>query len=201
MNIKDCKFTLYVCDTETTGFINNGPDANEIIELTLYRLNDDEHKTWFIKPQNYESIQADALRVNGHKIEDLKMLTKYGKDTYQDAIKVVADIENWMNEDGNDSTSRVMIGQNTNFDLVFMKNLWEKCNAWETFPFGPRPFILDTRQIALLIDLIKDERTEYYNLGSLVEKYGVKKEKSHRSFFDTKMTKDLLLAMVKVLSK
>lgn len=200
MNIKNCKFSLYVCDTETTGFIDNGPNYNEIIELTLYRINDDSYKTWYIKPDNYESIQPDALRVNGHKIEDLKLLTKYGKDTYKDSKDVIVDIENWLNEDGNDCTMRCFIGHNSNFDIKFMKNLWNKHNASETFPFGPRPFTIDTRQMALILDLLKDERSEFYNLGSLVHKYGVKKEKSHRSFFDTKMTKDLFLTMMDKLS-
>jgi DNA polymerase III epsilon subunit-like protein len=189
----DTKFILYVLDSETTGISS---DKHEIIELSIYRLSDDNQKTWFIKPKNYDAIEPDALRINGHKLEDLKLLTKYGQETYQDSVKVVVEIENWMLEDMGSSNDRILIGQNPIFDLQFMQKLWAESNSIETFPFGKRPFVLDTRQIQLFLDLANNTRQDYYNLGSLVERWGVKKEKVHRADTDTRMTKDVLLAQL-----
>lgn len=194
----DSKFILYVVDTETTGLDS---DNNEIIEISFYRINDNVQKTWFIKPTNYDSIQSDALRINGHKLEDLKLQTKFGKDTYMESSKVIVEIENWMMDDLGTSEDRILIGQNPSFDIEFMKNLWTKNNSAETFSFGKRPFVLDTRQIALFLDLANFERNKYYNLSSLVEKYGVKKEKAHRADADTRMTKDLFLAQLDIVTK
>lgn len=194
----DSKFILYVVDTETTGLDHT---VNDIIEISLYRINDDQQKTWCVKPKNYDSIQADALRVNGHKLEDLKHLTKYGKETYLEPAKVVAEIENWMMDDLSTSEDRVLVGQNPSFDIEFIRNFWRDNGGEETFPFGKRPFLLDTRQIAIFLDLARNERSEYYNLSSLVEKFGVKKEKAHRAASDTRMTKDLILAQIDTVAK
>lgn len=194
----DSKFIIYVFDTETTGL---DADKNEIIEISFYRMSDNAQKTWFLKPSNYDSIQSDALRINGHKLEDLQMLTKYGKDTYQDPAKAIVEIENWMVDDLGTSEDRVLVGQNPSFDLEFIRKLWARTGNMETFPFGNRPFLIDTRQIALYLDIVNNERSQYYNLSSLVEKYGVKKLKSHTSTTDTIMTKDLFLAQVDTVAK
>jgi DNA polymerase III epsilon subunit-like protein len=191
------KFIIYVEDTETTGL---DPSRNEIIEVSFYRLSDNTQKTWYLKPSNYDSIQSDALRINGHKMEDLKHLTKYGKDTYQSPASAIVEIENWMADDLASAEDRILIGQNPTFDIDFMQNLWIKQGCAETFPFGRRPFVIDTRQIALFLDLVRGERSEYYNLGSLVEKYGAKREKAHRADADTRMTKDVFLAQVEIVA-
>ena len=86
-------FVIYVVDTETTGFDDR---LNDIIEISMYRLNDDSQKTWCLKPLNNDTITAGALRVNGHKLEDLKHETKLGRETYLSPDKVLVDIENWM---------------------------------------------------------------------------------------------------------
>jgi DNA polymerase III alpha subunit (gram-positive type) len=191
------KFIIYVADTETTGL---DPAHNEIIEISFYRLFDNSQRTWCLKPSNYESIQPDALRINGHKLDDLKHLTKHGRDTYQHPTSAIVEIENWMTDDGAAAEDRILVGQNPSFDIEFMQNLWIKQNSAETFPFGRRPFLIDTRQIALFLDLVKSERSEFYNLGSLVEKYGVRREKAHRADSDTRMTKDLFLAQVEIVA-
>lgn len=40
-------YIIYFLDTETTGL---NPLENEIIEISIYRLNDNNQKTWFIRP-------------------------------------------------------------------------------------------------------------------------------------------------------
>jgi|ERR1700722_694250 len=192
------KFIIYVADTETTGL---DPARNEIIEISFCRLSDNSQKTWFIKPTNYESIEPEALRINGHKLDDLKHITKTGRETYRSAADVLVEIENWMGDDLAAAEDRILVGQNPFFDIEFMQNLWAKQNNTETFPFGRRPFLIDTRQMALFLDLARDERSDYYNLGSLVEKYGVKKEKSHRAATDTRMTRDVFLAQLDIVKE
>jgi DNA polymerase III epsilon subunit-like protein len=189
------KFELYFADTETTGLDDL---KNEIIELSIYRLSDDSQRTWCLKPSKYDTIQPDALRVNGHKLEDLKHATKFGEETYLPPAKVIPDIENWFLGDGAAPEDRILIGQNPRFDLGFLQKLWKQENSMETFPFGNRPFTIDTRELTLFLDLAFGTRSQYYNLGSLVEKYKVKKLKAHRAAEDTIMTRDVFLAQLKI---
>ncbi len=192
------KFVLYVLDTETTTLDHQNGD---IIELSIIRLNDDTQKTWTIKPENVQAISAEALRVNGHKLEDITHQTAVGKSTYRSRDKVIIEIENWIMEDNASSSDRVLCGQNPFFDLQFLQKLWESCDTTDTFPFGKRPFLIDTRQLDLILDIAQDKRSDYYNLASLVKKYGVKSEKAHKADADTRMTKEVLVNQLQLLSK
>lgn len=190
-------FQIYVADTETTGLDHS---KHEIIELSMYHVNLDRQRTWYIKPMHPELAQADALRINGHKLEDISHKTAEGREKYQEPSKAIVDIENWMLEDMASPEEKILSGQNITFDETFFKSLWSKHNGMETYPFGNRPFLLDTRQVELFINLIEGKRLDYYNLGSLVEKYGVKKLKAHSAEQDTIMTKDVLLKQLSVFS-
>lgn len=189
--VDQAPFCIYVLDTETTGL---DPDLNDVIELSIYRLSDDTQKTWCIKPLNFDTIEAQALKINGHKLEDLKHETKYGRETYLSASKVIVEVENWMMEDGARSEDRILLGQNPSFDKAFLEKLWLKCNSKGTFPFGRK--LIDTIQIVLLIDLARGHKRQAYGLGALVGDFGVKKEKAHRADADTRMTKDLWLKLL-----
>lgn len=189
-------FQIYVTDTETTGL---EVLTSEILELTLYHINQERSETWYLKPDKPENASPDALRVNGHKLADISHQTEEGRKLYQDPAKVIIDIENWINKDNNSSELRLLVGHNVGFDMKFLQTLWSKHNYQETFPFGARPHYLDTMQAQLFIDLIKGEKLNYYNLGSLVEKYGVKKLKAHASLGDTIMCKDVFLKQLKIL--
>src|ERR1035437_8023971 len=96
-------YKFYCCDSETTGLSSV---KNDIIELSIYRLSDDVQKTWTIEPVSIENIELGALRVNGHKLDDLKLLTKFGRDTYREPKEVIVEIENWLQEDGVPAESR-----------------------------------------------------------------------------------------------
>lgn len=189
-------FVIYVLDTETTGL---DEIKNDVIELSIYRLSDDSQKTWCLKPLDMNNIEAAALRINGHKIEDIKHETKFGRDTYLPPGQVVVDVENWMAEDGVTSEDRILLGQNPAFDKKFLERLWQKCNAEGTFPFGRK--MMDTIQIALLMDIATGNKRKAYGLGALVEDFGIKKEKAHRAEGDTKMTKDLWLKQLEIVKE
>lgn len=187
-------FEIYVADTETTGLDRN---LHDIVELSLYRLSDGSQRTWCLKPSRYENITAEALRINRHKIEDLKHLTQYGKETYRSVAQVLPEVELWMMEDNVSADQRILLGQNPQFDLDFLSTLWKNNNAEASFPFGSRPFILDTRQIAVFLDLAFNEFHEFYNLGSLLAKYGIKNKKAHTAEADVLATKELFEAQCK----
>lgn len=187
-------YAIYIADVETTGL-----DAydNDVIELSLLRLSDGEQKTWCMKPFNFNNIEAAALKINGHKLEDITHQTKYGKDTYLDPIKVIVDIENWVLNDDVSTNNRVLCGQNIGFDKNMLEQLWKKCNSKDTMPFGRR--VLDTMQIAFVIDYIENNMAESYSLSNLIKKYGIKNDKAHSAAADTKATKELFEAQINYL--
>ncbi len=181
-------FVIYVVDTETTGF---DEVTNDIIELSIYRMSDDAQKTWCLRPINQNAIEAGALRVNGHKLEDLKHETKFGRETYLSPAKVLVEVENWMNEDNVTSEDRILLGQNPDFDKKFMQKLWQKCDASGSFPFGRK--VIDTIQATLIMDMARGYDRKGYSLSALAGAFDIKKEKAHRADADTRMTKDLWL--------
>lgn len=198
-------YIIYVSDTETTGL---DKDQNEIIELSMLRLFLDgsrleEQKTWLMKALKPETIQDEALKINGHKREDILWLTAYGKENYRNPKELLPEIENWIAEDDMTSADRVLGGQNVRFDFDMMESTWKKQGAFDTFPFlaGHKRQVIDTKELALFIDIIAGKRRKFYNLGSLVKAYGIKKEKAHRADADTRMTKDLLLKQIEPFKK
>lgn len=188
---------MYVTDTETTGLISH---INDIIELSLYRLNDNTQKTWFVKPINIDAIDLGALRVNGHKIEDLRLETKYGRDTYQDPMKTIIEIENWIAEDGAPTENRILCGHNVHFDKNMLEQFWIKCNSKDSYPLSKKR-TLDTMQIEFFLDLCKGSMAEGYSLFNLTKKYGVKNEKAHSAASDTKTTKEILEKQIEIFKK
>lgn len=189
-------YVIYVADCETTGL---DPQLNDVIELSCYRLNDDVQKTWSIKPINKNNIDAGALRVNGHKMEDLCHETKFGKETYKEANSTIIDIENWIMEDGVPTENRILCGHNVAFDKAMLEQLWIKCNSKDTFPFGRR--VMDTMIIEFFLDYCKEDMAQSYSLNALVKKYGVKNEKAHSAEADTKATKEVLVKQVEFFKK
>ena len=191
------EYVIYLTDTETTGL---SPLYNDIIELSFYRLTDDVQKTWFIKPINMSTIDNGALRVNGHKLEDLKLETKYGRETYKDPAKTIIEIENWIAEDGVPTENRIICGHNVHFDKNMLEQLWIKCDSGDSYPLSKRR-TLDTMQIEFFLDLCKGSMAEGYSLANLTKKYGVKNEKAHSAAADTKATKEVFEKQISFFKK
>ena len=189
-------YEIYVLDVETTGL---HVIDHDIIEVSLYRLKDDAQKTWLLQPTNPQNYEAAAFRVNGHKLEDLRHETKFGRDNYQDPNKVIVDIENWLMEDNVPAEQRLCVGQNVSFDLERLQQLWIKCNSKDTYPLGRR--YMDTMVIEIFMDYCKGQFADYYNLNNIIKKYGVKNDKAHSASADTKATKELFMKQVEFFKK
>lgn len=192
-------YCLYTIDVETTGL-----DAvkYDVIELSIQRLSDGEQKTWYIQPTNPNNYEAAALRINGHKIEDLRHETAEGRKKYMDPKKAIVEIENWLLDDGAPTQLRACVGQNVSFDLEMLRRLWEKCGSLDSFPFGRRYF--DTMVIEMIIDFSREgalSDNNKYNLGSIIKKYGIKNEKAHTADADVRATTAVFQAQVAKLQK
>ena len=79
--------------------------------------------------------------------------------------------------------------------------LWELQGNSDNFPFGywmegregrrNQGYIVDTVQLARLIDVLTGKKRARYNLGSLVKNFDITKATAHRADGDVKMTKEL----------
>lgn len=191
-------YVIYVIDTETTG---TDYKNNDIVEISAMRLiqQDDfsferEQKTWYLKSTRPEFISDEALKVNGHKRDDILHLTKEGREKYREPSDVISEFELWILQDQFSSMDRVFAGQNPRFDLEFLKEFYRLYDNIDNFPFEVSfdNRILDTKEIALFIDILLGKRRQKYNLSDLVKCFGVKKGKAHRADEDVRMTADLI---------
>lgn len=202
------EYIIYVIDTETTGLL---AEENDIIEISLCRFTmsnptQREQKTWLLKALNPKSIREEALKVNKHKREDICHLTKYGRENYGEPSNVIAEIEQWFMDDEVSALDRIFVAQNPNFDIGFMINLWKKAGSPDTFPFSISDLkrgnrVMDTKQLALMVDICTGKRRRYYNLGSLVKSFGSKRAKAHTAAGDVEMTVDLFVKIISAVSE
>lgn len=199
-------YILYVQDTETTGL---EPGVHEIIEVSFIRVTFSENKfseqdqrTWLLKANKPDTIQTDALALNGHKREDILWQTKEGRENYKKPMDVVLEIEDWIAADGMSAHDRVFCGQNPLFDFNHMVELWKSCDAADTFPFvtGHNKLLVDTKQLALFFDICAGKKREKYNLGSLVKAFNIKKRNAHKADEDVRMTSELLVKFIEGIS-
>lgn len=195
--IENTDYSFYIGDVETTGL---SLGDSEIIELSLIRLNDEAQKTWLLKATKPDKIDLGALRVNGHKYDDITHKSKFGKDNYKEPSQVIVEIENWLLEDNVSTINRILCGQNVAFDHYMMQWLWKDNNATDSFPFSRR--MLDTMQIEMFMDLANNSSLkEGYSLANLAKKYGVKNEKAHSAAADTLATKEILKKQIEFANK
>lgn len=192
-------YSFYVADVETTGLDSH---THDIIELSLLRLGDESEnnqKTWCLKSINQDTITADALRINGHKLEDITWKTKEGRERYLEPSAALIEVENWLANDDKPAEKRFLIGQNVGFDRDRLEQLWIRCNSKDSFPFGRR--MIDTMVVALMMDYVDGDFAEGYSLKNLIKKYGIKNTKAHTAASDVLATKELFEKQVEELRR
>jgi len=183
-------------DIETTNL--NLVDCG-VIELSILKLSDGEQKTWCLKPFETDYIDTAALRVNGHKLEDILHQTKEGRERYLDPHKVIVEVENWLALDDCPAEKRCIIAQNGSFDKDRLEQLWTKCGSKDTFPFGRR--YIDTMIVELFFDYAKGEFADNYSLKNITKKYGITNSKAHSAASDTIAMKEVFLKQVEYFKK
>ena len=184
-------FVIYGVDTETTGVSTH--KGHSPIEISLIRFasenSPEEQKTWFLQPASFENIEVAALKVNGHKLEDLKHQTEEGRKKYHKPSEVLVEIENWVTEDGLLGDQRYLVGHNVNFDANMLQYLWHTQESLDSYPFGRR--VLDTMMIEFFLDWSADKVAPGYRLQDLTKKYGVTNSKAHSADADTRAMKEV----------
>ncbi len=189
--------SLLVADCECTSLDCN---VGHIIELAFLDLKSGDSKNWFLKPMDENGIEPKALEVNGAKLEDLLWQTQAGKDKYKDPIETLPEIEDWILDHTCGSIyNRILVGHNIQFDYNYMKALWSRCGADDTFPFSAYGQMIDTKQMTLLYDYIHPGAVnQKYNLAACVKKFGIsKKFEYHGAHQDVHATKLLFDELVK----
>lgn len=202
-------YVIYVIDCETTTLTVGTQEggAGDVIEISAARMiptkdggYEEEQKIWWLRALDPKSITDEALKINGHKREDILCLTPEGKEKYRHPLEIINEIELWIMDDNVSVMDRIFAGQNPFFDIVALKNLW-KANGKTEFPFAleNNNRVIDTKQVVVLFDICTGRRRKYYNLKSLVKSTGVKMGKAHRADEDVRMTRDLLMKLVKMI--
>jgi DNA polymerase III alpha subunit (gram-positive type) len=192
-------YSFYITDLESTGLDCR---IHDVLELSMYRLGDESdnaQKTWCLKPFTPETCEPVALKINGHKFEDITHQTKEGRERYLDPNKVIIEIENWLTLDELPAEKRFLVGQNISFDKNFLEQLWIKCNSKDSFPFGRR--MIDTMILELFFDYCGGEFAEGYSLKNLIKKYGVTNTKAHTAAADVVATKQVFEKQVDYFKK
>ena len=191
-------YSFICCDIETTSLSLDGA----VIEISMYKLGEtgeDAQRTWCLKPFENDLIEAGALRVNGHLLDDITHKTKEGRERYLDPHKVIIDIENWLSLDNLPAEKRCLLGQNVSFDKNRLEQLWLKCGSKDSVPFGRR--YIDTMIIELAMDFAKGEFAQGYSLSALAKKYGVTNAKAHSAEADVLATKAIFEKQIEFLQK
>lgn len=189
-------YIIYVADCETTGLDSR---KNDILEVSFYRMSDDIQKTWCMHPFDMEAIDDVALKINGHKREDITLKTAEGKARYKNPSDVLVEIENWILEDGHTAEERILCGHNIPFDREFFQSTWNKAGSAETYPFGRR--YVDTMVAEFMLDMAKGEYAEGYSQKNLGKKYGIKNDAAHTAAADTAQCKEIFVKQLEFLKK
>ncbi len=106
----------YVLDIETNGLCR---DYHEITELSIVRCKDLEQRVWLFKTHDPKKSNKDALFITKQNIWEIQKRKYYLDD-------LIAEINDFINEDGLYSNERIFIAHNATFDRNFVEHYWKK---------------------------------------------------------------------------
>lgn len=163
----------YILDTETSGLMIGN---HEICEYSVIRCADKVQLSRQIKVDKPENANADALRITGKTIADLKM--GIGKK------QAIEDFNEFIEQDGLTPAHRCIIAHNASFDRRFMHHLWKQygfdfpCDLW-----------LDTIPMAKKLTAQMGQPKAKVKLEAAMDLFGLKKEAGlHTAKGDTRNT-------------
>lgn len=163
---------LVFIDTETTGL---DPDKHEIIELgVIIAEYDPETKALIekeiidlkIRPEHIETAEAVALRING----------------YNEADWIFAvDLKSAMQKLQKASEGGIMIAHNMSFDYLFLEHSFRKAGVENKMHYHK----IDTISVAFA-KLGGVEDIGKYSMYALCDRFGIKNQKAHSAYSDTR---------------
>ena len=163
---------FYILDLETTGLSKL---RHEIIEISVIRVSDRCQINRQVRADRPNDASFDALKITGKTIDDLYI----GISKKQ----MIADIEEFFNQDGLTPAHRCIVGHNIiGFDKNFLHYAWDKADKQ-----FPAELWFDTlsmcRKVAKDMGLVRPR----LNLHSVCDMFGIKKiATAHNSKDDTK---------------
>lgn len=166
----------YVLDLETTGLSEK---LHAITELSVIRCSDRFQLTRQVKvdPFKMKFISADALKITGKTIQDLK--------SGVEPLQLVEDFETFLNKDKLTPSHRVIVGHNViNFDRKFLHSLWK--SQEKSFPAD---YFLDTVPFAKRLAAQMGQPKAKMKLDAAMDFFGLKKvANAHTAKGDSRAT-------------
>lgn len=165
---------ILTLDTETTGL---DITKHEIIQLGYIMLfidnNNNKHileeKEYTISPVNIHNASAEALRINGYTKEKWKNSIPFNKCAEQIKSKI--------------QECDIMLGQNLNFDLRFIKQSYYNFNL--SPPVFPR--YIDTKRMASV--LVEKKVLKSSSMDKMCEHFNIKSDgRAHTALVDCHRT-------------
>lgn len=177
-------------DCETTGF---DPEENDIIQLSgiieIPGVKSEEFN-YRISPINWDSINEEAMSVNGISLDELK--------TYSSAFEAHWSFKTmlfrWVNP-YDPMTRLILCGQNVQFDSMFIQKFcekqkdlfWRSCITGGTF---------DLQTLSIAYEIFHDKRIfKSYSLGSICKALGVTLDNAHDAMADIIATRECCLTI------
>lgn len=185
--------TIWI-DTETTG---TDPSKHAVIQIAMMteingKIMDKE--VFNIRPFDGDSIEDKALEVNGITREELDKYPLPG-ETFP---KIIALLNKHI--DQYDRLDKFIVaGYNTQFDLDFLRALWEKMgHKYFGSYFYHKP--IDVDAIVVLINRLKGELPRYAKLIDALKRFGIDPpEDLHDALTDIVYTRKLYASVMVVL--
>lgn len=170
---------FFVFDVETSGLDHN---QNEILSFSARLLARDLTEISSMLQYAFPEKEVDptAARINGYTKE--AWASKYA-DTQENLF---AQVRKFLQ--GN--TRLIAVGHNVNFDLNFLRALFQKYNALDDFKRYVSYHSIDTLTVALMVDIAQRGLPQgSYSLSNLSDRFGISLgDKAHDVEEDVKAT-------------
>lgn len=163
--------SLIIADIETTGLKHN---YHDLVEISMIRYDSMLQISRIVKADNPNRASFDALKITAKSIDDLYM----GISKKQ----MVADIEDFLLQDGLTAEHRCIVGHNIGFDRSFIHHIWGSHDR--EFPAS---HWLDTLAICRRVAKDRGLGKIKLNLHAACDLFGIKKiAEAHTAKMDTR---------------